>query len=121
MTDLNYGGHVGNDTFLSFLHEVRVQFLGQQDFSEQNAGGCGLILSRLEVEYLAQAFHGDELICEVAATHPGPAGFDLVYQIRRGDTSILRAMTKMVCFDYERQKVCRMPEELRETMPWTVV
>ncbi|MGN6400032.1 MAG: hypothetical protein ACTHMD_06240 [Flavisolibacter sp.] len=27
ITDLNYGGHVGNDTILSLLHEARVQFL----------------------------------------------------------------------------------------------
>ena len=27
ITDVNYGGHVGNDSILSILHEIRIQFL----------------------------------------------------------------------------------------------
>lgn len=27
ITDLNYGGHVGNDVFLSLIHEAREQYL----------------------------------------------------------------------------------------------
>ena len=27
ITDINYGGHVGNDSFLSLVHEARLQFL----------------------------------------------------------------------------------------------
>ena len=27
ITDINYGGHVGNDSFLSLIHEARQQFL----------------------------------------------------------------------------------------------
>ena len=29
ITDLNYGGHVGNDTVLALLHEARVQRRGE--------------------------------------------------------------------------------------------
>ena len=27
ITDINYGGHVGNDAILSLIHEARMQFL----------------------------------------------------------------------------------------------
>jgi acyl-CoA thioesterase FadM len=45
ITDLNYGGHVGNDAFLSLLHEARMQFLQQFGYSEMNVEGVGLIMS----------------------------------------------------------------------------
>ena len=33
ITDLNYGGHVGNDTVLSIIHESRMQWLASIGFS----------------------------------------------------------------------------------------
>ena len=33
ITDLNYGGHVGNDSFLSLIHEARQQFLNHFNYS----------------------------------------------------------------------------------------
>jgi len=114
--DINYGGHMGNDRFLAFLHEARVQFLDQFGCSERDVGGCGLILSRLEVDYVAQAFHGDRLRCELGATNLGGAGFDLVYRVARVETEVLRARSVMVCFNYETQRVCRMPETLKQKL-----
>ena len=39
ITDLNYGGHVGNDTILSIIHEARAQFLKNYDYSEKDSRG----------------------------------------------------------------------------------
>ena len=44
ITDLNYGGHVGNDTVLTLFHEARMQFLSFYGASEMNFGGVGLIM-----------------------------------------------------------------------------
>lgn len=119
ITDLNYGGHVGNDQFLSFLHEIRVQFLRQVNISESNNEGVGLILSDVAIDFLGQSFHGDELDCAAAAANPGGSCFDIYYKIERGGAPILRARTGMACFDYQRQRVCRMPELLRQNLPWS--
>ncbi len=35
ITDLNYGGHLGNDKFLSIAHEARVRFLKQTRISQR--------------------------------------------------------------------------------------
>lgn len=35
ITDLNYGGHVGNDTILSIIHEARVQYLKILDIQKK--------------------------------------------------------------------------------------
>ena len=34
ITDVNYGGHMGNDALLGLLHEARVQFLAHYGLSE---------------------------------------------------------------------------------------
>jgi len=119
ITDLNYGAHVGNDRFLSFLHEIRVQFLGQVNILESDNEGVGLILTDVTMNFIGQSFHGDELDCAAAAANPGASRFDIYYKIERGGEPILRARTGMACFDYQRQRVCRMPDQIRESLPWS--
>ena len=36
ITDINYGGHVGNDTVLSIIHEARMQFLKSMAIQKWN-------------------------------------------------------------------------------------
>ena len=57
ITDLNYGGHVGNDTILSILHEARAQFLRYHGYSELNLHGVGLIMSDVGIEFKSELFY----------------------------------------------------------------
>ena len=50
VTDLNYGGHVGNDTVLSLLQEARQQFLASKGFKELDIEGFVLIMADAVVE-----------------------------------------------------------------------
>ena len=45
ITDLNYGGHVGNDAILSIIHEARMQFLHHFGYSEINFGGTTALVT----------------------------------------------------------------------------
>ena len=45
ITDLNYGGHVGNDAILSLVHEARMQYLKSFGFSELQFDTASLIMS----------------------------------------------------------------------------
>lgn len=118
--DVNYGRHLGNDALVGLLHEARLRFLAQHGFSEMDVGGVGLIMADLAVVFKAQAFHGDQLRVEVAPTDPGPCGFDLVYRVSHGRTGrdLAQAKTALVCFDYERQKVARLPEACKRAWGW---
>ena len=51
ITDLNYGGHVGNDSILSLIHEIRVQFLRHHGYGELNVAGVGLIMADVTIEF----------------------------------------------------------------------
>ncbi|MCF1714679.1 thioesterase family protein [Flavihumibacter sp. RY-1] len=118
ITDLNYGGHVGNDTILSIIHEARMQFLLQAGYTELNFAGAGLIMSDVAIEFKQELFYGDEVIARVMATEIGRVGFDLYYQLLKtvsGETKVIaNARTGMVCYDYTNKKVTGIPTEAKE-------
>jgi len=116
ITDLNYGGHVGNDTILSFIHEARMAFLGSFGYTEMNFGGVGLIMSDVAISFKAEAFYGDGITIDVAAGEISRAGFELFYHLRKGEKSIAKAKTSMVCFDYGSRKVVSVPPEAADKL-----
>lgn len=110
ISDINYGGHMGNDAFLRLAHEVRIRFLNKYGFSEKNINGRGLIMSDAAIRFLAEAFHGDTLAIQTGISTFSRTGFDMVYRISRGETQIAHIMTGMIFFDYTTRKVVRIPE-----------
>ncbi|HEU4472633.1 MAG TPA: thioesterase family protein [Flavisolibacter sp.] len=118
ITDLNYGGHVGNDTILSLLHEARVQFLLSRSYTEMNMEGVGLIMSDAAIEFKAELFHGEALKAYVTAGDFGRVGFNLYYKLVKGseETIVAAGRTGMVCFDYSRKKPVPLPSKAMETL-----
>lgn len=120
ITDINYGGHLGNDSLLSILHEARLQYLQNLGFSELDAGGAGLIMADVAIVYKGEGFQGDVLQIQIAAGELSSRGFALFYKItcQREDKNILiaEAQTTMLCFNYTTRKVISMPEKLREKL-----
>ena len=62
ITDINYGGHVGNDAILSLVHEARMQFLKQLGYTELEFAGVGLIMADAAIEFRNELFYGDVVI-----------------------------------------------------------
>lgn len=113
-TDLNYGGHLGNDRLLSLVHEARVAFLAAHSWSELDCGGAALILGDAAIVYQAEAFAGDLLRFEVVVCEPGRAGFRLAYRVTRpaDGKAIALVETGMVCFDYGTRRIVPVPAAL---------
>jgi len=114
ITDLNYGGHVGNDTILGLIHEARVQFLKSFGYAELNVEGVSLIMSDAGIEFKAELFYEDVMTAFVTATNFSRVGFDLYYKLLREDTVVAVAKTGMICFNYETRKVVSVPEKVKE-------
>lgn len=112
ITDLNYGGHVGNDTILSLLHEARMQFLRHYQYSEMDFEGASLIMSDVAIEFRSELFYGDSLRAYVTAQEFSRVGFDICYQLinATNDNIVAVAKTGMVCFDYKARKVVSVPD-----------
>lgn len=113
ITDLNYGGHVGNDSLLSILHEARVQFLRHFGFTEHNIGGKGIIMSDAVLIYKAEIFYGDTLRVEIGVTDVHAHGADITYRVMNKGKEAVRAKTGIVFFDYEKRKISQMPPEFK--------
>ena len=118
ITDLNYGGHVGNDTVLTLLHEARMQFLQHFNYTELELGGVSLIMSDAAIEFKAELFYGDRVKAYVTANDFSKAGFDICYKLvnERNEKVVAAAKTGMVCFDYKKKKVVTVPDEVREKL-----
>ena len=116
-TDLNYGGHLGNDRLLSLVHEARVAFLADFGLSELDFGGASLILGDTAVVYRGEAFAGDVLRFEVAAGEVGSMGFRIFYRVTRvGDgAGIALVENGMACFDYQARRPVKVPAAARES------
>ena len=114
ITDINYGGHLGNDALLSLIHEVRMQFLRHYGYSEKDMGGVSVIMGDCAIVYKAEAYHGDVLHAELSVSDVNKYGFDVFYRFSNETTGkeVAVAKTGIVCFDYASRKVASLPERL---------
>lgn len=114
-TDLNYGGHLGNDRLLSLVHEARVAWLAGHGWTELACGGPGLIMGDTAIVYQAEAHAGDRLRFEVEAGEPTRCGFRLFYRVTRPADGAAVALVEngMVCFDYQGRRIARLPDAVR--------
>lgn len=118
VTDLNYGGHLGNDALLSLIHEARMQFLAAHGFTELDAGGASFIMGDCAIVYKAEGFYGQRLRVQVGAGEYTRVGFDIYYRfLIEGEEKLLaEAKTGIVMFDYKARKVVSVPEQLKAAL-----
>ena len=113
ITDLNYGGHVGNDTVLSIIHESRMQWLASIGFSEMEFGGIGMIMSDVGIEFKNELFYGDIVLTSVTVGEISKIGFELFYKLEKESEGkkiqVAAAKTGMVCYNYSAKKIAAIP------------
>jgi len=119
ITDINYGSHVGNDTILALVHEVRMQWLSHLGYeSELAIEGIGLIMVDAGIEFKSQLFYGNPIIAALAVENISKIGFDLYYKLENKKDHSLVAVVKtgLVCFDYTRQKLAPIPDLFKQKL-----
>lgn len=116
ITDINYGGHLGNDSLLSIVHEARVRFLKHLGYSESDVEGNGIIMIDAGIQYKSEGFYGDELVIEVAVNDFTGIGCDFVYRLtnKESNKEIALAKTGIVFFNYEKRKTAPVPPEFKK-------
>ena len=119
ITDINFGGHVGNDTILSVVHEARAQFFTHCGYTELDFAGAGTIMSDVAIEYKNQTYYGDSILASVAVGEITKVAFDLFYKLEKKSyegklVPIAFAKTWMVCYDYDQKKVIPIPQKAIE-------
>lgn len=116
ITDLNYGGHVGNDSVLSILHEIRMQFLRHHEYTELDLAGTGIIMADVAIEFKSEVFYGETIRASVAAGEFSRVGFDVYYKLEKSVAgkwvTVALARTGMVCYNYTQKKIASVPKEV---------
>jgi YbgC/YbaW family acyl-CoA thioester hydrolase len=116
VSDINYGGHVGNDSILTIMQEARVIFYRTLGFKDEVniEGSVGQIVTDSIVQYKSESFLGDTLAIKISVSDFNKYGFDMYYQLNNKATGkeVARGKTGIVCFDYEKKKVASVPESL---------
>jgi acyl-CoA thioester hydrolase len=116
INSINYGGHLGNDSLLSLIHEARIRFLNNCGFTESDIGGVGIIMVDTAIMYKSESFYGDVLTFEVAVSDVGKAGCDFYFRVTNKETGrdVAYAKTGIVFFDYDKRKVVNTPDVFRK-------
>ena len=114
ITDINYGGHVGNDSFLFLIHEARLQYLNHYGYSELNFENTGLIMADVALEFKYELNYGNKVKINVIATDFDKFGFDIYYKLEllKDDKMVVAGIAKtgMLCFDYHLKKIASIPQ-----------
>lgn len=116
ITDLNYGGHLGNDSMLALLHEARVRYLKHFGYSEMDVEGTGIIMADVAIQFKTEAFYAERLTIEIAVGDFSRVSFDIYYKVSSGNREVAIAKTGIVFFNYEKKKVAAVPEKFRLKM-----
>ena len=113
---INHAGHVDNALLLTLVSEARARFFKSLDVPEVDRNGLGIVVADTAIQYLSEAFHGEELTIDVAADDFNKYGCDLVYRIRDAASGrdVARAKTGIVFFDYSARRIHAVPEVFRE-------
>ena len=114
VTDMNYGGHSGNDRLLVFAQECRNAWFQSLGFTELDVDGCSSIMADAAVQYLAEGYAGDQLNVTLFMGDQNKYGFDLYYLVSMADGSELAKMKTAILFRDASDKLCPPPKALAE-------
>jgi acyl-CoA thioester hydrolase len=116
--DINYGGHLGNDSLVSLIGAARAGMLHSMALSEGNIGDgkTGIIMADLTVSFKAEAFMFDELQIDTHVGEMSRTGFRIFHRVRKGNAIIAFAETGMIAFDYVTRKIGHVTDRLIEAL-----
>ena len=111
-SDINYGGHLGNDRLVTILHDARLYFLKELNFTELDLGDgkTGIIMQDLAVNYKKEGQLYDNLTILSHIDEFTNFSFRIFHKIIRNDDLIALAETGMVTFDYDSHSMIEVPE-----------
>lgn len=112
VTDINYGGHLGNDAVMGLLHQARIEVLKTLGFSEMDLGDgkTGLVQTDCAIVYLGEGFLMDAIEVESEFTEIKGSTFRMCSRITKGDTSLVISEAGFAGYEYASRRTAPLPE-----------
>lgn len=112
---INAGNHLGHDSLVLLLQEVRERFFQSLGESELSCCGLGIMIINLAVEYFREGTYGDILTIKLGLGKIGSSSFEFIYQVyNQNQIEIARARTTSVFCNKDR-KSASIPEKILKT------
>ncbi len=116
-SDLDAMGHVNNAAYLSYLEEARLAYYNYVLNIDTNKLEFNAVVARIEIDYLEQIRLGDDVEIYTRTGKIGNKSSDVEHLIVIVDNQhrkiAARALTKLVSFDYRKNKTFPVPEKDR--------
>ena len=115
VTDINYGGHLGNDAILSLAQEARARLFASHGFTELDVDGVGTLMVDAVVVFRSEAFYGETIVADVAVCDFSRIGCDFVFGLseKSDGREVARVKTGITFLDYSTRKIQPVPEKFK--------
>jgi acyl-CoA thioester hydrolase len=109
--DINYGGHMGNDTLISLINAARTNLFRSLGCSETDLGDgkTGIIMADLVVNYKGEAFLFDVLRIDSHIGEMGRNGFRIYHRVTKEGKILALVETGLASFEYGSRKIVSIP------------
>lgn len=120
VSDINYGGHLGNDAVLRLCNEARVAMMRQLGCSELDLGDgqTAIVMTELAVNFVGEGFLFDEVTIHSRMDQVGYFGFRVHHLLEKADgeatTPVALVETALSAFDHQRRQIGELPESFLE-------
>ena len=116
--DIDAFGHVNNAVFFSYVELARIRYLLDVLEIEADFSTLPLILARVELDFRAPVYFGDELEVATRVDRIGNTSFAMSHRVTAGDDQRLVAEveTVLVTYDYRTASPIRVPDEWRASI-----
>ncbi len=114
--DINFSGHMGNDSLVSLVGAARAYLFRSMGLSELDLGDrqTGIIITDMAVNYRAEAFMFDELLVDTHIGEVVPKGFRMFHRVRRNTEVIALVETGFLAYNYAVKKTVPVPAPFLE-------
>lgn len=117
-SDTDAFGHVNNAIYLTYFEIARTKYL--TDVVQWNWSEIGLIIGRVEIDFIRPVKYGDTIYVYVRTTRTGNTSFDLEYTLcvntPKGEEVCTSGKTVCVTYNYAEDRSWPIPAYQLEKM-----
>lgn len=107
-SDIDMAGNVHNSKYLSYFEQARIDFLTQISGLNWDWRKQGLLIGRIEVDYIHPLHLRDKVFIKTSCDHVGNKSFTLSYKLFKNTSEGPKLCTKgrsiLICMDFELNK-----------------
>ena len=107
-SDIDMAGNVHNSKYLSYFEQARINFLTKISGENWDWRKKGLLIGRIEVDYILPLHLRDDVHVETICDHVGNKSFTLSYKLFKNTSEGPKLCTKgrsiLICMDFELNK-----------------